>query len=348
MTKKLRRLLVFLLTVTLIVGVIVPAAFAREDLPVRVDAGRDVWVTVILRVDPDDDDRDRDHSVNIRATRRHDPVFFRDHNDLVEIIDIEIVTRDVSTRGATVEIHRDRRMYVYNAQRQFVGTTNQTLNFSTRFFIARAPIDFGTTAAVPRTPPTPQSPTATSNIQPAAARGLVEQAIRAAGPDTVPSIRITNPGIMSLATFQEINRAAQGRDIAINADSLDLLDGTVDVRVRLNPALVTTDLFLYASTTSPNAVAVRTLFDRYFNQRVSVISFGQLGSFGMDVQIAAAVPVPAGFDLTNLRFYSYNRTENTFRNFTPSGVRVDRNGFLHFTTSTAGYVIIATSPLTLR
>ena len=347
MTRKLRKLLVFLLTATLIAGIVAPAAFARDEWPVRVDAGRDVWVTVILRREPHDDDRDP----VIRATRRHDPVLFRDHSAaLVEIIDID-VDSDVGTRGATVEIHRNRRYYVYNANRQFVGTTDQTLNFSTRFFLARAPINFGagtaagTVAPGLRTPPPPPPPTATTNITPAAAIALVAQAVRAAEPGTTPSIRITNPGIMNLTTLQAIANEAPGRDIALNADSLNLATNQVDVRVRLYPALATTDLFLHASTTSPNAVAVRSMFERNFDRRVSVISFGQQGSFGMDVQVAAAVAVPVGFDLNNLRFYSYNRAENTFQNFTPRGVRVDRNGFLHFTTSTGGYVIISTGPL---
>ena len=336
-----RKLLIFLLTTILIVGIAVPAVLAREQWSVYVDAGRDVSVILILNRDPSDD-RDAPDARAVRASGNFN------HRNLVEVIDITVY--NAGTGGATVIFHRDRTLYVYNAQRRFVGTTDRELPFSSRFFLASSPIDnfdnsatttTTTTPTTPTTPPPPPQPTAATSITPAAAQGLAEQAIRAAAPGATPSIRLTNPSNVSLASLQAVTSAASGRNIVINADSLDLATGNVDVRVRLDPALATTDLNLSASAIPSVTSNTRTMFERILSRPVSVVSLGQQSSFGMDVQIAARVDLPAGASLGNLRFYSLDRASNTFQSFVPRNVSIDANGFLHFTTSLAGCIIIS-------
>ena len=356
MKRKYRKLIAFLLTAIFVAGA-VPAVLANnEEWPIYLEAGEDVSVTVILRTNPNTSTSD-DPTARARQQRGH--ALFRTHNNLVEVIDVEV--QGAGTRGATVVFYRERRLYVYNAQFQFVGTTDQTLPFSSRFFLARSPINFGNTNTTTSTttnpstaagqqtlPPPPAAPTASTNITPADAQRLVEQAVQAVSPGTVACIRITNPGIISYATFQELTGAARGREIAINADSLALTSNEVDVRVRLNPTLATTGLNLSASTTSPHAVAVRNLFEQYFDRQVWVVSFGQQGEFCMRVQVAAAIELPDHININDLYFYSYNSARNTFRPMEPRGLWIDANGFFHFSTDMGGDVVITTVPIINR
>ena len=341
--RKYRKLLIFLLTAVLLVGA-VPAALASDDdwrteeRLVTVNADRGVTITFVFRGEQDYGRTEP----SVRVRRVEDHTLFSGNRDLVEILDI-ILDSNVGTRGATVTITRDRRLYVYNAQRRLVGTTDDVHYFSSRFFLASSQIDLGGPATVQPTTPTAVIP---ANVTPSNAQAMVEQAVRAAEPGTTPSVRLTHPGDVSLAFMREVVSAAQGRSIAINADSFTgPANNTVDVRIRLDPSLVTTDLNLSASTVSPAAVATRNLFQRHFNRTVSVVSFGQQGDFGMEVQVAARIEVPADFNLNNFYFYSFDRPSNIFRRITPTGLAVDSNGYLHFTTSAAGDIIIATGAL---
>ena len=142
--------------------------------------------------------------------------------------------------------------------------------------------------------------------------------------------RVTNPGNFTLAQL----RAHQ---TIISADSLTTA-GSVDVRIILSPANAASSLNLSASTTSARAVRTQNRFQNHFGGTFSVISLGQQEDFGMEVTIAARIS-PA-LDADNLFFYSFSRESNTFRRFTPSSVWMDDNGFLHFTTTMAGDIVI--------
>ena len=147
--------------------------------------------------------------------------------------------------------------------------------------------------------------------------------------------RITNPGSFSLAQLR-------AHPTIIHADSLTAAGG-VDVRIILNPANAATGLDLSASTTSAGAVDRQKMFQDQFGGTSSVIRLGQQDSFGMEVRIAAKVS-PA-LDVDNLYFYSFSREANAFSRFTPSSVQVDNNGFLHFTTTMAGDIVITNTQI---
>ncbi|MCL2856950.1 MAG: hypothetical protein FWE19_04395 [Oscillospiraceae bacterium] len=344
-----RKLLIFLLTAILIIGA-VPAALASssDERWVTVEADRNISISFVFRGDRDDGRQEP----SVRIVRITDHTLFRAHRDLVEVFDI-IVDSGTGTRGATVSISRDRRMYVYNAQRRLVGTTDDVHEFSSRFFLSTNPLDGFGAAVSGQTTLTPPPPAATAavipaNINPANAPGMVEQAVRSAAPNTIPSITLNNPGNVDLAFMQAAVTAAQGQRIAINADSFTSPSDGVDVRIRFDPALATTSLDLSGSTTSSRATATRNLFHQYFNRTVSVVSLGQQGNFGMEVRIAARVDLPAGFNLQDLHFYSFDRGSNTVQRFVPNSVSVDTNRYLHFATSVAGDIIIATGALAPR
>ena len=77
-----------------------------------------------------------------------------------------------------------------------------------------------------------------------------------------------------------------------------------------------------------------------------VVGLGQQGSFGQEVRVAARL-VP-NLNTENLYFYAYNSTANTFRPIPAPNYRVDANGFIHFTTSLGGDIIISEGSLSRR
>ena len=76
-----------------------------------------------------------------------------------------------------------------------------------------------------------------------------------------------------------------------------------------------------------------------------MIHLEQQGDFGQPVQIAALVDL-SGMDTENLFFYSYNKAANTYRRIVKPAYRIDKNGYLHFTTEYGGEIIISEGPLT--
>ena len=66
---------------------------------------------------------------------------FQQHQELVDIIDIH--HNGFNVAGVHAEIDRDNVYFVYNAQRQFIGTTAERLPFSTRYYLTTAQINLG-------------------------------------------------------------------------------------------------------------------------------------------------------------------------------------------------------------
>ena len=189
-----------------------------------------------------------------------------------------------------------------------------------------------TTAA---TTPAVATPTA---ITAASIQNLVQQALQAAAAGQTPAVQLTNPTSVTLAQMQSF-AATAGRAITINADTLLLGSNTVDVRVAVNPALVTGDLNLSASTTSPQALQTSQIFQTHFGGAKTTVSLGQQGSFGMEVRLATRLN--PDLDVNNLHFYAFNSAANTFTRFTPTTTWADPHGFFHFTTSLAGDIVIS-------
>jgi len=174
---------------------------------------------------------------------------------------------------------------------------------------------------------------------------LTQEALQNAPAGTTPTIRLRNPGSVSLEAMQAVTTAAQGRTIRINADNLTDA-GAVDVRIAVNPAVATQSVNLGASTTSQTARSVASLFERHFTGAMMVVSTEQQASFGMEVRIVTRLDSRLNADA--LRFYRFDRAENVYHNFTPQSVWVDSAGFLHFTTGNAGNIIITNTRLSTR
>lgn len=178
----------------------------------------------------------------------------------------------------------------------------------------------------------------------AAATSAVKAAVqsaRASGTSTATA-RLHNPGKISYTALQDMV-AASSLSLKVYADTLTADGKAVDVRLTLNPSAAKTDLNLSASTSNSNATACKDLFGRWFNNRVSVVSLGQKGSFGQTVRIAAKLD--SGLDPENLVFYSYDNGKNSYSQIKNSEYRVDTGGYVHFNTELAGDIVISDGAL---
>ena len=175
----------------------------------------------------------------------------------------------------------------------------------------------------------------------AAAKDAAAQA-KASGA-SVATVRIKNPGNISLEALQAMSKAA-GMPVRFQADSMSADGKSVEVRITLDPAKATQALNLSASTTNATAKARKALFEKWYENKVQTISFGQQGSFGQPVEIAAKVDL-TGMDTENLYFYSYDKASNSYKRIEKPNYWIDKNGYLHFTTELAGDIIISNGPL---
>ena len=152
---------------------------------------------------------------------------------------------------------------------------------------------------------------------------------------TIATAAFQNPANISLAALNAIDSEAD-MPLRLRADSMN--GASVDVRITLDPARSTRALNLSASTANQAARNTVAIFKKFFDNDVMVVSLGQQGSFGQSVEIAAKLA--PGLDTSNLVFYSYNAETNRYTRIATS-YWVDRNGYVHFTTTLAGDIIIS-------
>ena len=89
---------------------------------------------------------------------------------------------------------------------------------------------------------------------------------------------------------------------------------------------------------------MRSIFEKWFKNKVRVIHFDQQADWDQPVNIAAKVDL-ASMDTKNLYFYSYDKKTNTYRRIEKPAYWIDKNGYLRFTTEMAGDIIISEGPL---
>jgi hypothetical protein len=195
----------------------------------------------------------------------------------------------------------------------------------------------------PTTTTTTTSNTPTT-VTTAAANSAVSTAIAAAqasGGETATA-RLTNPGDITLAALQSMAQQAGDTPLKVNADSMN--GNAVDVRITIDPSQATVALNLSASTVNAAATNVNNIFDRFFTNDVMTVALGQESNFGMPVQIAAKLD-PA-LNTENLVFYAYNRAANSYTRIAATDYWIDANGYVHFSTTLGGNIIISDGALT--
>ncbi|MCL2056055.1 MAG: hypothetical protein FWH02_02410 [Oscillospiraceae bacterium] len=175
------------------------------------------------------------------------------------------------------------------------------------------------------------------------------EAITGESGSTQAVVRTRNAASITPSTINALANAAQnaGKEAVIHADTVNS-SGAVEGRLYVETSKLTGmsgDLLLGVTTTGPTPTARKNLFERFFSNNISVVSFAHQGGFGAKLKVAAKVALPE--DIANLRFYSYNAATNAYREVTTVYV-IDKNGYLHFITALAGDIIISDGPLTRR
>ncbi len=193
-----------------------------------------------------------------------------------------------------------------------------------------------TTTATGSTGPSPVTAAAAT----AAATAAVEAA-RSSGSGTATA-NLRNAGEISLPALQAMANTAGDTPLALQADTL--VGNAVDVRITLDPALATSSLNLSGSTQSAGAAAVSSLFERFHSNNVMTVALGQQGNFSQPVEVAAKLE--AGLDTQTLVFYVYDPANNSYTRILSPAYWVDVNGYVHFTTQLAGYIVISDGELT--
>jgi hypothetical protein len=138
-----------------------------------------------------------------------------------------------------------------------------------------------------------------------------------------------------------------GKNIVIDADTTDA-KGKILVRIYADItklANVKHDIALKGTADKTATKPITDRFARYYSNTIAVVSLAQKGSFGAKLEIAARVDL-TGLDKSKLIAYSYDSETNRIKLIKDAKIKVDKNGFVHFTTESGGEIIITDKPLT--
>lgn len=166
---------------------------------------------------------------------------------------------------------------------------------------------------------------------------------RAAGALTA-AVQLINKDTLPLEVVQGLlqNGRAAGVSTVIYADYV--VDNAIAVRFYLNPAALNKTVSVAARLDDAAVAPAKNVFTRFFKNKMAFIQFGQAGSYGTAVAIAAKVDL-AGMDTAMLRFYHYDAATNVYDAVASPNAWVDATGFLHFSTPKGGFIVISQGPL---
>ena len=144
-------------------------------------------------------------------------------------------------------------------------------------------------------------------------------------------------------SHESLMAAARLGNFPVRFDAMlgDTLVGRITLAPNIanNPAAFIR-LGVYSQTA--NTSRVQGIFDRFFSNAAVVILVEQ-DRFPGPVEISARAGMLSG---NNLHFYSYNPQTNTVSVLSVTGARTDTSNYIHFITSTGGYIIVSDGPLT--
>lgn len=182
----------------------------------------------------------------------------------------------------------------------------------------------------------------------------IQQGIReaaAAGKTASAEVKVKNAGSITpeaLRSMRLTTEASKGK-AKLLADSTSP-DGKIAARLYIDPEksfYVDKEIKLGVSMEQKDTQKTQSTFERYFDNKVSVVHFDHEGAFGMSIDAAVKVDL-TGMNIKNLLFYSYNPKTNRYTPITNADAYMDENGFLHFTTNMGGDLVITDKPLTPR
>lgn len=158
--------------------------------------------------------------------------------------------------------------------------------------------------------------------------------------------RMKDMNLVDLSVLKKLAYAAERGGMVpwLNMDSMLPRKNAVDVRVGINPALAENGMYLAGSTQNERAEKVKALFKKHFSNPIPIVlSLSQQEDFGQAAEIA--VKVSENMDPQELNFYSYDVRTNTYRRIQTPSAWMDKNGYLHFTSSLAMDIVVSKGTL---
>lgn len=167
---------------------------------------------------------------------------------------------------------------------------------------------------------------------------------KAAGSSTAEMTLTGNYSEISLSRLRALEEksAATGMNLKIKIRRRGI--GGIASQITFDPGMATKDISLLISPDSNEAAKAAALFRKWYRNRLTAISTGQAGSYGMPVRIAVKVDL-TGFNTSNLAFYSYNPKDNLFQRIDTPQHQLDNHGYLHFSTDLADIIVISEDAL---
>lgn len=93
-----------------------------------------------------------------------------------------------------------------------------------------------------------------------------------------------------------------------------------------------------------NNKALKSRLVKAFSNNVQSVTLSQGGNFGAEVEVVAKITTTS-MDKNNLKFYTYDRDKNTYKEIEVGSYRFDSDGMIHFTTSVGGDILISSGEL---
>lgn len=274
-----------------------------------------------------------------------------DKYDIDTIINLKTI--NFSTSGKIVTIENYDGYHVYGKDGKYLGTAPNLMEYSEKYYLSQKKISMDTTGSSSSSSSSSQSGTggtpnaSGSAISVETARAQTQSAVstaKASG-SSIATVRVKDASSISASALQTMSSNAGGLTVRLVADTMT--GNAVTGRLTINPANaanLTGDIKLGVYVDSTNTSATRAKFERWFKNNIQVVSFAQPSGFGMTVNVAAKTSM-SGLNTSNLYFYSYNKSTNQYSLIQKPSYSIDANGYLHFSTSLAGDIIISDGAL---
>ena len=198
--------------------------------------------------------------------------------------------------------------------------------------------------ATPTSKPPANAPqTVTQDVADAAVKKAIETA--KAANSVIATVNLRNPGDISdvLLKFITDSGITTKKTMRLVADSLTTDNKAVEARITLNPTLSKNSLNLSASTSNTQALWIKNYFNKYFKNELMAVSFGHQGSFGQEVRVA--VKLDPSLKTNKLTFYMYSKETNKYKQILTPKHMVDKNGYVQFSITNGGDILISDGPL---
>ncbi|MEG1953428.1 MAG: Ig-like domain-containing protein [Hydrogenoanaerobacterium sp.] len=161
------------------------------------------------------------------------------------------------------------------------------------------------------------------------------------------TVMVKNAESISAATLTEMAATAKaaGGKVELKADTVDAT-GAVTARLYIDPAAAAKlkgEIKLGVKTDEAATQATKEAF-KNFDNKMAVASFAQQGSFGMAIKVAVKVDL-TGLNTKTLVFTSFDKKTGKYVQLPKTAYTIDKNGYIHFTTSMGGEILITDKPL---